>query len=87
EIQVHNLEHGGIMVQYRPGLDPATVDRLRAQVQRYRSKVILAPYPGLAGDIVLTAWTRLDAFNGYDEARITRFIATYMDKGPEKVPD
>jgi len=39
--------------------------------------VILAPYPGMKTRIALTAWTRIDAFEEVDQARIQRFIKAY----------
>ena len=43
----------------------------------YDRQVVLAPYPGMKTRIALTAWTRLDAFDEYDEGRIVRFIRAY----------
>ena len=51
ELQVHNLEHGGIMVQYNCSDCPELVAQLEGVVKRYRSKVILAPYPGMPSRI------------------------------------
>ncbi len=84
---VHNLEHGGIVIQYRD-LPAADVQRLTALVQHDRIHMILAPYPDLpAGpNVALTAWTHLQLCNGVNEAAITRFITTFRDKGPETVP-
>lgn len=78
ELQVHNLEDGGVMVQYHCATPcPDLVARLTEIVRRYETQVILAPYPGMRTRIALTAWTRLDAFDDFDEARIVRFIRTY----------
>jgi len=78
ELQVHNLEDGGVMVQYHCATPcPDLVTRLTEIVRRYETQVILAPYPGMRTRIALTAWTRLDAFDDLDEARIVRFIRTY----------
>jgi len=54
ELQVHNLEDGGVLVQYSCEC-PDVVERLWAVVRRY-DKVILAPYPGMKPRIALTAW-------------------------------
>ena len=76
ELQVHNLEDGGVMVQY--GCEcPDLVEQLKAIVVRYDRQVILAPYPGLTSKIALTAWTRIDAFDELDERRVVRFIEAY----------
>ena len=91
EVQVHNLEHGGIMIQYDcPGGAagcPEMVAQLEQIVRSYRSKVILAPYQGIGHPIALTAWRKLAYLDRVDEAFIRRFIDTNKDKGPERVPD
>ena len=78
ELQVHNLEDGGVVIQYHcPNGCPDLVDKLATIVKGYERQVLLAPYPGLKTRIALTAWTRLDAFDEYDEGRILRFIRVY----------
>jgi hypothetical protein len=78
ELQVHNLEDGGVAVQYNcPTGCADLVDKLKAIVQRYERQVLLAPYPGMKTRIALTAWTRLDAFDEFDEARVVKFIRAY----------
>ncbi len=78
ELQVHNLEDGGVMVQYNcPAGCPDLVEKLKAIVERYTNEVILAPYPGMKNRIALTAWRRIDTFDQFDEARIVRFIKAY----------
>jgi hypothetical protein len=76
EWQVHNLEDGGVLVQYNCDC-PAEVERLKAIVQRYDRNVILAPYPGMKTRFALTAWTRIEQFDDLDEKRVGRFIDAY----------
>ena len=76
ELQVHNLEDGGVVVQYNCEC-PDLVAKLKAIVDKYDKQVILAPYPGMQHKIALTAWTRLDTMDELDEGRITRFIEAY----------
>jgi hypothetical protein len=76
QLQVHNLEDGGVLVQYNCEC-PEVVDKLRGIVQRYERFVILAPYPPMKSRIALTAWTRLDRLEEFDERRIVRFIEAY----------
>ena len=54
------------------------VDQLASVAGDYREGVLLAPYPGMDSQIALTAWTRIDKFDTYDEERITRFINAYL---------
>lgn len=78
ELQVHNLEEGGVLVQYNcPQGCPDLLSKLRAIVLRYDTQVILAPYPGMDSRIALTAWSRIDRFDEFDEKRIVRFIQAY----------
>jgi hypothetical protein len=78
ELQVHNLEEGGVLVQYNCLQDcPDLVTKLRTIVLRYDTQVILAPYPGMDSRIALTAWTRLEKLDQFDEKRIVRFIDAY----------
>ncbi len=76
ELQVHNLEDGGVLVQYNCEC-PDIVARLGDIVRRYDKFVILAPYPTMKTRIALTAWTRIDAFDEFDARRVTRFIDAY----------
>ena len=76
ELQIHNLEDGGVMVQYSCEC-PELVGKMASIVKRYDHGVILAPYPGMKSKIALTAWTRIDTFDEFDEARIVRFIKAY----------
>ena len=76
ELQVHNLEDGGVMVQYNCDC-PELADKLAAIVRRYDRNVILAPYPTMKSRIALTAWTRLETLEEFDAARIERFIKAY----------
>lgn len=78
QLQVHNLEDGGVVVSYRPECAGRVAEPLRALVGRYPDHVILAPYPGLDRCIALTAWTRIDKLDDVDERRIVRFIDAYI---------
>lgn len=77
ELQVHNLEDGGVLVQYDCRDCETLIARLKAIVSRYPDQVILAPYPNLETRIALTAWGRIDTLDEVDEPRIVRFIEAY----------
>jgi hypothetical protein len=79
ELQVHNLEDGGVIVQYNcPEGCSDLVAGLEGIVEGYREGVILAPYPDMDTRIALTAWQRIDQFEEFDEGRIERFIRAYL---------
>ena len=77
ELQTHNLEDGGVVVQYKPECEAQVLEPLKSVVGRYRDHVLLAPYPGLDRCIALTAWTRIDKLDQFDERRVVRFIDAY----------
>jgi len=76
-LQVHNLEDGGVLVQYNCTDCDDLISKLKDIVRRYPDKVILAPYPGVKTRIALTAWSYIDAFDQLDEPRILRFIEAH----------
>ena len=77
ELLVHALEDKGVVVSYDPNIDAATLAKLAGVVQGYDNEVILAPYKGLSNPIVVTAWTRIQRFDAFDEAGMRRFIDAY----------
>ncbi len=82
-VQVHDLEHGVVMVQYRPGLDASQVQALEALGRSYASHVIVAPYPRLPTPVAATAWTKLMTLDRADAGKLRRFIDRFRQHGPE----
>ncbi len=82
EIQVHNLEDGGVIIHYDPAqVNTSTIAALEAIVKPYYLKsknVILEPYANLDSPIVLTAWTRLQKLDAPDKRLIQQFINAYL---------
>lgn len=88
ELAIHSLEDAGIVINYRPDLDKATVDRLAALTTSYTNlinedsldnHVVMAPYPGLSHPIVLTAWRHIYRLSEFDERGIRAFIDTFKN--------
>ncbi len=89
EVQVHNLEDGYVNIQYDC---PDGCDELVAQLTTLTNEylavpgtlVLMGPYRGITDPvtgqrhrIALTAWTRLDTFDDFEEERIRAFIDAY----------
>ena len=81
EVQIHNLEHGGIGISYNC---PDGCDELVAQLGglvdeaiEQGGKVIMSPNPNTESVITLTAWTFLDQFDIFDEDRIRDFVGAH----------
>lgn len=86
ELAVHNLEHGGIIIQYDcPDGCPEVVQQLTEIVSPYPVKLILAPRANMEHMIALTAWNRLLTMDELNVEQVQAFIDAYIDKGPEKI--
>ena len=88
ERQVHNLEHGGVMIQYN-----AEDQNLITQLRRFAQKqsnfpcfLVVAPYPDMQFTVAVTAWDVRDTMDSYDEERLQEFVDAYRNKGPERLP-
>lgn len=78
EVQVHNLEDGGVIIHYRCDRPcPDMVATLERLVGEYQTQVILAPERRLETAIALTAWGRIETMEVPDEPSIRRFIEAY----------
>jgi hypothetical protein len=53
---VHNLEHGGVAVQYGDKVSNAVVQRIRDWYALDPNGIVVAPLPALGSKIALTAW-------------------------------
>ena len=79
EMQVHNLEDGGVLIQYREDeLSDEQVEELEEiGVTTGRKHVIVAPYPDMEHTIALTAWNRILPLDSIDRDRILDFVRKY----------
>ena len=88
ERQVHNLEHGHVMVQYRD-LSPAQIDELEELIRPDPEMIILAPYPDMDPVVAFTSWGKIqtcDAWSDSVPALAKYFIDRNRDNAPESVP-
>ena len=92
EVPVHNMEHGGVVIWYNCNGGPQPLDDAACRQLSDRlaaitgtavadgKLVLMTPYSDMDHRIALTAWRTLDAFDEYDAARITAFIASFERK-------
>ena len=95
---VHNLEHGGIAIQYGTGVPEETVQALKGFVQENSRGTILAPYPALGDRIALGAWVHRERLGAGEGHRVPREVprlrrslpsprsSTHTSSGPERFP-
>ena len=81
EVLLHNLEHGYVNVHYNcPDGGAELVTQLTEVVDKATGrggKLLMSPYPDMDTKIALTAWTFLDQFEVFDEARISDFVSSH----------
>ena len=84
-IQVHSLEHGAVMIQYLPEIDPEDVLTLESFGRQLGSHFVVSPNDGLTSPIVLTAWTVMLELQVLDLGVIDEFWADFANQGPDQV--
>jgi hypothetical protein len=93
---VHNLEHGGVAIQYGNQVPKATVDQVLSFYRDDPNGLILAPLPKLGNEIALTAWTvvnpdseqlfakgRVAKCTHFDQNAFDTFLEAFRYRGPE----
>jgi hypothetical protein len=89
---IHNLEHGGIFIQYGDDVPDVTVAELRAFYDDHRTGTVMAPLPRLGNQFALGAWVS-DGSEGnaylakckeFDEAAVSAFFRAFQFQGPER---
>ena len=86
---VHNLEHGGIVIHYRPDLDAAQLQQLTqlaGELQRRDRKIVMAPRAENDLPITATAWGRMLKQQTLDADAIRAFFDAFINQGPEREP-
>ena len=89
---IHNLEHGTIVLYYKPRLPEATMQSLQdvytslPPAKYGKVKLVIALYPRLQTPMALVAWGRMLPLSDFDFEQIRAFYAAWVDRGPEDVP-
>jgi len=84
---IHNLEHGGVVIEYNPALLGGSELKLEAIQKRFPNKTVVTPNEQLKTPLALTAWRRLYTLDTMNEAKIVAFIERYKNRAPERFPD
>lgn len=95
KIFIHNLEHGGVWIAYRPTISPSIIDDLKSIINEFNgSKIVMAPRSSNDTDIAVVAWSRVLKFNlaestlsDKEKNEIRGFYRAFKNHGPEFVPD
>lgn len=95
---VHNLEHGGVFIQYGDEVPDDSVAALRDFYVENRNGTLLAPLPELGPTIALGAWVAPSSAGGttdtgvgylaecaeFDEEAFSAFFDEFQFNGPER---
>ena len=96
---VHNLEHGGVIVQYGEDVPESAVAEISEWYFDDPNGIVVAPLPELEDKIALTAWTAPDPVPGeeprpgegvlatcpgFDAGAFDAFKDAYGFRGPER---
>jgi hypothetical protein len=87
---IHNMEHGGVYISYRPDLPKEDITKIEALFSRpfsnasfTPSKAIIAPRNDNKAPIVMSSWKRSQTFEVYDEQAMIDYYLKNIGKSPE----
>lgn len=83
---IHNLEHGGVVIQYGDKVPETAVAAINEFYSGDPGGLIVAALPKLGDTIALTAWTKLAVCPSYDSSASEAFVDAFRFKGPERLP-
>jgi hypothetical protein len=81
--EVHNLEHGGMIIQYGNKVPKSDVDKIDAFWQKDPTAMLVAPLPNLGNKVALTAWTNWAECGSFDQKAFKAFQSAFRYHGPE----
>ncbi|HZQ26116.1 MAG TPA: DUF3105 domain-containing protein [Acidimicrobiales bacterium] len=79
---VHSLEHGYVIIWFKPGL----LDQVRPVYNAYPKDVLLVERSNMDQPVAATAWGHRLLCSGVDVNQLKAFVARYRNQGPEKIP-
>lgn len=87
---IHNMEHGGVYISYRPDLPANQVAKIQAlffapysNKDFTVSKAILAPRAKNDAPIIMSSWLRSMKLDSFDEQKMIEYYRQNVGKSPE----
>jgi hypothetical protein len=84
--QIHNLEHGGVVIQYGTKVPRSDVDQITSFYRSDDNAMLVAPFPKLGNKIAVEAWTYLSTCTHFNDKGFTKFRDALRYHGPEHYP-
>jgi hypothetical protein len=83
---VHSLEHGYVIVWYKPDLPAEDKAVLRQVFNDIPRDTLLVERANMDTPVAATAWDKRLLCDGVDKARLEAFIKANRNQAPEKIP-
>jgi len=80
---LHNLEHGGIWISYKPDIDEDIKSKLEDIGKNNSGSVVVSPRAANDSNIAVASWGRLLKLDNIDENQIKLFIKMNKNRSPE----
>jgi len=81
--QVHNLEHGAVVVQYQSVVSDDDRTSIEEFARAKGTHILVAPRADLTNPVVVTGWTRMRRLESADLDAIGAFYDRFAQRGPE----
>lgn len=88
---VHNLEHGYVVLVYRPPVSPDLIREFEAMVRNFPRtkygtvKLIVVPYEEMLHPFAVLAWNWRLSMDQFDRQNVLEFYRAHVGHGPEDV--
>ena len=87
ESVVHNLEHGEIVIWYRPDAPESTIRAVQKAAEEVPEATVAVPWTDIdePNEVVLTAWAKLQPCAQVSKDVVDDFRTKFQGRGPEMV--
>jgi hypothetical protein len=84
---VHNLEHGQLVIWYRPDASSEVLDDIRDFAEGTQPAILATPWPTIESpfSFTITGWAASQSCEQFSEDALAEFRQRYQGKGPEPV--
>ena len=84
---IHNMEHGQIILWYKPDLPQESIGDVEDLVSAESQATVASPYANIEApyEIVVTAWGATMSCEKISQAAIDEFRVQFQGKGPEEL--
>jgi len=89
---VHSLEHGYIVLAYKPPVSHARLLQFHEMVKDFPAskfgnvKLVVVPYPGMSRPFAALSWDWRMWMDGFNRAQVLDFYRQHVDRGREDLP-